>query len=67
MKNKEKDQPFACPACGNTSFVDEGLANYKDIVKISTGKTGMTIEGGSPELDIIRSTIKCSKCGKEVA
>ena len=66
MKEEEKDRPYACPACGSTSFIDEGLANYKDLVKISMGRSGMTVEGGSPELDIIKSTIKCSKCGKEV-
>lgn len=63
---KVKDEQYICPACGSTSFIDEGLANYKDDVKISTSKTGMTIEGGSPVLDIIKNTIKCAKCGKEV-
>ena len=66
MKEENKAQPYTCSACGSTSFIDEGLANYKDIVKISASKTGMTIEGGSPELDIVKSTIKCAKCGKEV-
>ena len=69
MKEKNKKETksiYICPACGSPSFVDEGLANYKDIVTISMNKTGMTVEGGSPELDIIKSTIKCAKCGKEV-
>jgi len=63
---KEKDKQYTCPACGSISFIEEGLANYKDSVKISTSKSGMTVEGGSPELDVITNTIKCAKCGKEV-
>lgn len=61
----KKEGLYSCPACGSTSFIDEGLANYRDSVRISMIKTGMTIEGGSPELDIIKSTIKCAKCGKD--
>jgi ribosomal protein S27AE len=69
MKEKKKEETISiynCPACGGNSFIEEGLANYKDSVKISTGRSGMTVEGGSPELDVIKSTIKCVKCGKEV-
>jgi Zn finger protein HypA/HybF involved in hydrogenase expression len=41
---------YACPACGSTSF---------------DGVSGTSIEGGSPDLDIISDTIKCAQCGKE--
>jgi len=57
---------YACLACGSTSFVQEGTANFKEDVSITMGKSGMVIEGGDSELDIIDSTVKCAQCGAEV-
>ena len=61
LKPKKDNKDGCCSACGSASFIEEGLANYKDHVTIS----GSTVEGGCPELDIISSTIKCARCGKE--
>ncbi len=65
VKEEKSGTIYACP-CGSTSFIDEGMANYKDNVTISFRKGAMRVEGGDPQLDIISSTIKCAKCGAEV-
>lgn len=65
-ENKDPRSTFTCPACGSTAFIQEGMANFKDNVTIYETRTGTTIEGGSPELDIISETTKCAQCGQEV-
>ncbi|KAF0133199.1 MAG: hypothetical protein FD145_1400 [Candidatus Saganbacteria bacterium] len=64
-KQKKEKEAYVC-SCGSNSFLQEGAANFKEEVTISTGKKGLIIEGGCPELDIINAKIKCSKCGIEV-
>jgi len=66
MKKINDSTPYACPACGSDSFIQEGLAKFKEEVTISTGSRGMVIVGGCPELNIINSTIKCAECGADV-
>ncbi|MFC1495976.1 hypothetical protein ACFL52_01015 [Candidatus Margulisiibacteriota bacterium] len=63
-KNKES-HIYSCSACGSSSFIQEGTANFKEKVSISIGKSGMVVEGGDPVLDNVDSTIKCAKCGVE--
>jgi Zn finger protein HypA/HybF involved in hydrogenase expression len=63
-KTKETRTVYPCPACGSTSFIQEGMANFKENVTIYEGSSGTVIEGSSPDLDIITETTKCTQCGK---
>ena len=65
VKQKEENEAYTC-ACGSSSFINEGTANFRDQVSLSKGKSGLIISGGSPDLDIISSTLKCAQCGAEV-
>jgi hypothetical protein len=62
---KRNDETYTC-SCGSSLFIQEGMANFKEEVTISTGKQGMVIEGDCPELDIIDATTRCAKCGAEI-
>lgn len=57
---KKKEQ-YAC-ACGSTSFIEEGLANFREEITISASGV---LEGGCPEIDVLSSDIKCAQCGAE--
>ncbi|OGB89309.1 hypothetical protein A2625_03990 [candidate division WOR-1 bacterium RIFCSPHIGHO2_01_FULL_53_15] len=65
VKQKEENETYTC-ACGSSSFINEGMANYREEVSISKGRSGLVLSGGSPDLDIISSTLKCAQCGAEV-
>ncbi len=64
-KNKTEEHESSACACGSTSFIEEGSANFKDNVTITIEKGRTQIMGGCPELDITTSTIKCAQCGAE--
>ncbi|OGC21640.1 hypothetical protein A2291_05985 [candidate division WOR-1 bacterium RIFOXYB2_FULL_42_35] len=66
-KEKEERLIFACPNCGSTAFVQQGLANFTEEVSLWTAlRQALVVEGGGPELDIIESCISCSQCQAKV-
>ena len=62
FKMKKENKPYCCPACGSSSFFEEGFGRFK--VPVTIWPNG-SIESGDYAVDSSDSIIKCAQCCKK--